>query len=286
MLSIKQKAYKFWTYIILTLPLSIWGQNMVSIGYGTTLYKGDLSLPGFFEDFKNAGQAFQIQYKAPLNKQMKLRLGFMAGQIKGDDAGASTLAQRQRNLKFFSSIKEGQLALEYTFSDRFMRNSPLSLYAVGGLVYFSFDPQTNYNGIERKLAPLKTENQTVAYKTKDFALQMGGGIQLELNEAIALNFELVGRLTNTDYLDDVSGGYPDYNLVLDSQGPITAALSDRRDEFFNLPEGTTDAPGIGTNGTRGNPNSKDYYITGILSIIIHLNPDFNSGTKGILCPKL
>jgi len=261
------------------------GQSSVGVGFGYSIYRGDLSHPSILSDFKQAGRAFNIYYKLQLQKSIRARLGFYSGQVSGDDSTSSNLIQQRRNLSFRNNITELSLAGEYNFSNRYIGGSPISLYALGGVAIYRSQPTTEYNGVEYSLRELSTENQSTPYALYYPSLMLGGGLELELNDAISVAFEVIGRVSNNDYLDDVSGNYPDYNLTLEQQGPLSAFLSDRRDEFLGLAEGTSDIPGVGNK--RGSPTSKDFYITAIINLLIRINPNDYVGKnrKRIICPS-
>ena len=279
-----QKLYYIFLYGFVMIPLSTMGQNSFGLGYGFSVYKGDLSQPGIFGDLGQAGMAFNAFYKLQLRKSLRLRAGIYFGLVQGDDTASSSLAQRQRNLRFTNRLSEFHLLGEYNFSNDYIGGSPFSFYVSLGAGVFKSNPKTDYNGLEYELRPLKTEDQINEYSAYNPALIFGGGMEIEFNAALSLSIELLGRITSFDYIDDVSGVYPSYSDVLQNNGVLAANLSDRRDEFFGLPEGTGDIQGAGSQ--RGNPSSKDFYITAMFNFLVRLNNENYSGKnrKRILCP--
>ena len=267
-------------------PDDIRSQSSVGIGYGISVYGGDLGQPSIIDDFKMAGLAFNIHYKLQLTQSLKARLSLYTGQISGDDRVSSVAAQRSRNLRFQNNLAELSLGGEFDFSQKFLGHTPLSLYAIGAVSLYRSNPTTEYNGVRYELRELNTENQIISYALYHPSLQIGGGVEFSLNEAISINFELIARLSNNDFIDDVSGIYPNFNTTLQQQGRLSANLSDRRDEFAGLPEGTTDIPGIGDNNRRGNPSSTDYFITGVINVIVDLNTNGYGNKYGVSCPSL
>lgn len=265
-------------------PIS--GQSSIGIGFGYSIYRGDLSHPSIYSDLQQAGMAFNVHYKLQLRKSLRLRLGFYAGQISGNDATSKNVTQQRRNLRFKNNISELSLAGEYNFSNRYIGGSPLSFFALGGLSVYKSQPTTDYNGVQYALRELNTENQAKSYALYYPSLILGGGMEIELNDAISVTFEVIGRVSNNDYLDDVSGNYPDYNLTFEQQGTLSAFLSDRRDEYLGLAEGTSDIPGVGNK--RGSPTSKDFFITTMVNLLIRINPNGYVGKnrKRILCPSV
>jgi hypothetical protein len=66
------------------------------------------------------------------------------------------------------------------------------------------------------------------------------------------------RITNTDYLDDVSDKYVDKDLLLRNRGQIAIDMAYKGNQLYNGPS----YPQAGT--PRGNPKNKDmYYFSGL-----------------------
>ena len=102
---------------------------------------------------------------------------------------------------------------------------------------------------------------------------MGLGIRVKITEKFDLNVEMGVRKTFTDYLDDVSGAYPDLN-ALAAQDPVAAALSDRIDPI-EYPRGAAFI-----NGIRGEDTKADWYVISSISFTRSfggaINPKFRS----------
>lgn len=280
------KKHYFTTVALLILTVaSANGQNSVGVGFGFSVYKGDLSQPGIFGDFTQAGLAFNAYYKLQLQKSLRLRLGFYHGQIKGDDSFSDDIVRNRRNLSFRNNISELSLAAEYNFSNEYIGGSPISFYALGGVSVYRSNPSTIYNGLSYNLRELQTENQQVPYALYHPGLLLGGGMEYELNDGVSLSLELIGRVSNNDYIDDVSGNYPVYEDILNDRGQLSAILSDRRDEFFGLPEGTLNMQSSGNR--RGSPESRDYIITIVVNMLVRINAADYTGKnrRRILCPS-
>jgi len=125
------------------------------------------------------------------------------------------------------------------------------------------------------LRPLSTEGQYTnsgkeSYQLLQPVIPFGGGVKFAINENLRIGVEFGFRKIFTDYLDDVSTSYPDYNELLLTNGPIAVQLSYRGDE---LPGGDPTFPSKDTQ--RGGSAQKDiYYFTGIN---ITFRPSFGSG---------
>lgn len=207
-----------------------------------------------------------------------LRIEGTFGQIKAYDSilksVQSTTPRYNRNLSFSSKITEFSAIAElyplFAFVNWSSRDDypPLfSPYLLVGIGYFSFNPQTTLNGRKVDLQPLSTEGQGFAeypnrkpYKLEQISYPIGVGMKYELSSVLNLRAEFLYRITNTDYLDDLSTRYIDPSLFANylsgNQLSNALALNDRRGK--NNPEYPINPKG---NQIRGNPKNNDTYFT-------------------------
>ncbi len=184
---------------------------------------------------------------------------------------------RLRNLSFTSPISEISLIAEF---DPLMLHyypdgvPPVSPYLLAGLGWFSFNPQTYYQGRWVDLQPLHTEGEGFAeykhrpnYHLSQVNIPIGGGLKYELSELVTLRLELIYRFLFTDYLDDVSTTYIDPSLFAKYLSPANAALA----KALYSRRGEVD-PGYHTpiGAYRGNPRQNDAYYTFSLKLEINL----------------
>jgi hypothetical protein len=187
----------------------------------------------------SGGVFFSVAYK----NAVALRLEGTFGKVSGNDnvlLGITDIAKERfnRNLNFRSYITDVNAMLEihpmYIFVDwPAKETSPprTSPYLLGGIGYFSFNPQTKVGNNYIDLQPLKTEGQGFAetgrpdYKLNQLNIPMGGGVKYELSPLINLRAEVVYRKTFTDYIDDLSTRYVDPNLFAKYLTPQKAALA-------------------------------------------------------------
>ena len=117
------------------------------------------------------------------------------------------------------------------------------------------------------MQPLSTEGQGFAeypdrkpYKLKQINYPVGAGVKYELSNNLNLRAEFIYRITNTDYLDDLSTRYINPSLYpsyfSSTQLADAVALSDRRSR--NNPEYPINPKG---GQIRGNPKNNDAYFT-------------------------
>lgn len=223
-----------------------------------------------------------VFFSAAYKNAVALRLEGTFGQISGDDdvlIGITDIAKERynRNLNFRSYITDVTAMLEihpmYIFVDwPAKETSPprTSPYIVGGIGYFSFNPQTRQGNRYIDLQKLSTEGQGFAeypdrqvYKLNQINIPLGGGAKYELSPLINLRAEIVYRTTFTDYLDDLSTTYIDPALFdkyfgVGSQKAINArALYDQQRIKV-----------AGVDGRRGKPTNTDGYFSANLKISV------------------
>ena len=226
----------------------------------------------------SGGVFFSVSYK----NAVALRLEGTYGQISANDkilAGITDIAKERfnRNLNFRSYIIDVTAMLEihpmYIFIDWPAKETTpprISPYIVGGIGYFSFNPQTKQGNRYIDLQALSTEGQGFAeyperpvYKLNQLNIPLGGGFKYELSPLINLRGEVVYRTTFTDYIDDLSTTYIDPALFdkyfgAGSQKAINArALYDQQIEKRG-----------GIDGRRGKPTNTDGYFTACLKISV------------------
>lgn len=229
--------------------------------FGTAYYIGDLNKRHFrFNTLRAAGGAsFRINY----NPRWSWKQSIMVGSVRGDDADAALEFQQLRNLSFYSPIVEASSTVEFNFfrfhpwkdEDRF------TPYTYVGIGLFYMNPQTELEGNRYVLKDHKTEGED--YSNVQFALPFGAGFKFKLNARVFIGIDWGMRRNFTDYMDDVSGYYPENP---DELPPITVDLSDR-----SLEQQGPDGTNWGT--LRGNPRDNDWHIFTGISLIINLNED-------------
>lgn len=232
-------------------------------------------------NFGNTQLAGGIYVSAIFKNAVALRVEGTFGQVKAYDSvlskvKASTFGRYERNLSFRSNITEFMALAEfhplfifkkYDENDVLPRYSP---YVVGGIGFFSFNPQAKLLNRWVDLQPLSTEGQGFAeypkrkpYSLHQVSIPVGIGVKYELSPMLNVRAECVYRILNTDYLDDVSTTYVDPNVFSNyfTGTKLTNALllNDRQYEL--------DPTHITNDGDqRGNPKNNDAYFTFNLKI--------------------
>jgi len=264
-----------------------------SYGLGISTYWGDLSATSVTSNFGNltAGGTLYAQYNK--NSYVGFRTALTFTRLEGDDYKANSEVQRMRNLNFYSPLVELAFMMEYNLfgfdpKDKEQRFSPTLFLGIG---IFGFNPKTDYRDVTVELQPLGTEGQGIEgfankYKRIQPSIPFGAGMKIKLKHNLSLSFEILARYTLTDYIDDLSTRYVNYDILSANNGVLSANLSERQDEFFGQSEGSFAETTGGT--IRGGPDVNDYYVTMFFSLRYNLGKTFslkNRNRKGAHCPK-
>ncbi len=228
----------------------------MGLSAGVTNYTGDLN-DNF--SYKFSKLAFGAHFSLVFNKHFSARATYLNGEIAASDAQNSILANRGRNLNFRSNISEVGANIVYNLfglQAGFLARARYTPYVFLGIAIFHFNPQDSINGNWIDLQPLGTEGQTLGsgkypepYSRTQFAIPLGIGFDYKLLNNLDIGVELGFRKTFTDYLDDVSGTYPDETLLRANVGNLSADLSDR-----------TLRHNVKLHSPRGDPGANDSYF--------------------------
>ncbi len=247
---------------------------------GKSVYWGDLNAPEFSANLNNnGGLAIQGFAKYHFERRAALKVGLLLGKLQGNDQNSNLEWQKERNLNFYSRIFELSAMGEYYLFgfDPISNEKPFSPFITAGLGLIYFDPKTSYRGAEYNLQPLGTEGQGAAgYKDKyskiALSIPFGGGAIIKINRTINLSLDVVARRAFTDYLDDISGNYVNYNELKSLNGELAATLADRTNEYLGINE-PKQRP---TGAQRGGKFVSDWYFTGMVGFSFFLSDPENA----------
>jgi len=280
--------FLFMSFLIGTLLPYSFGQTLeLGLLVGGANYQGDLASSEFSVMTKQTDIAFGGFLRYSINESFAIKLQVVKTELKADDANSSLEILRQRNLRFFSPVVDVSLRTEwYPFAANADYQQVILPYLSVGASFFSFNPQAVYRGAIYELQPLTTEGQGLTsfpdrkpYQLYNGSILGGIGVKFLINEDITLGIDVSANYTLTDYLDDVSTTYADYNELAFSNSTLAADISYQVDDFFDINQ-TTPLP----NTARGNPKLNDgFIIVGITLSYNLVNPDRANG-KGIGCP--
>jgi hypothetical protein len=255
-------------------------RNEVGIFGGGSYYLGDINPTKHFSFIKPA-YGFVYRYNFTPNWTFKLN-GFQ-GEVYSSDNEIEF--NTERNLHFKSKITEVSTQIELNFFKYVTGSDDMifSPFIFGGISIFKYNPQAEINGEWYYLQALGTEGQGTTvypdrqpYNLVSFAIPFGVGFKLSLSENMSMAAEWGLRKTFTDYIDDVSTTYYDYNTLQEKNGNVAAYLSDpsisRWDGVANYQDRWTSS-----NAQRGDAKDKDVYMF----IILNLTYKLRTTRKGL-----
>lgn len=245
------------------VPQSIFGQMFhARLHTGTLYYQGDLAPRPLKFSFGPGNLAWGASAGYNITPWASLNTRFMIGRISGNDSFAEDPGRRSRNLSFYSPLYEygmfSDLCINKLWSS--LDKYKLRMYVTLGFNVFRFNPQAWYIDRYVELQPLGTEGQTIAgtgktkYSLTSYSRVFGMCAEFDLGKRWALGLEMTPRKTWTDYLDDVSGTYVNYDEMVAAGNSLGAALSNRTGEYLG-----TDPVKVATGTSRGRPDKNDWY---------------------------
>ena len=242
-------------------------QFQLGLFFGVSDYNGDL----LDKPYRLSRPAGGISAGYQFSNQLTARVNATVGKIEGADSVNAWRGLAHRNLSFQSSISEVALTLEYNL--RSAENLRWTPFLFGGLAVYHYNPYA-YNREQQKvyLQPLGTEGQGLPqypnrkpYALTRLAVPVGGGIRLFLTDHFLLAAQIGLRITNNDYLDDVSKTYVDKQVLLHARGEQAVELSYRGQPANRVDR---DYPESGTNrGRSGKLIYTDFYYFSGLHVI-------------------
>lgn len=199
----------------------------VGINSGLMSYIGDIQPqePHIGSFSGNLGLFTRLNF----SPRLAFKAGLNAGEFYATDRYANNSRYR-RNLESKTRVYDISATAEYNFSPyNVMRDENISPYVFAGVSGFYFNPQARYEGTWTDLRPLQTEG--VGYSPMSFSVPFGLGFKFGFKRRYNFGFEFRMQQTFTDYLDDVSGNYPNLE-ALEVSNPTAYALSYRTPETY------------------------------------------------------
>jgi len=238
-------------FFIVSLTYTSSAQKGWEIGgwLGTSFYFGDLNNTLTITE---PGIALGFNSRYNFNTRISIKNSLNFGRVGASDANSSNNFEKARNLSFKSNIYDFSSTIEFNFFNYVHGSSDeyQTPYLLGGVNVFRFNPTAELDGEKYVLKDLSTEGQSPGseYFGISTGIVFGGGYKWDISEDLSLNVEYSYRILFTDYLDDVSGTYPNLMELSNRKGEIAAQLSDRS------------VIGIGQEGRqRGNSKDNDTY---------------------------
>jgi len=262
----------FFTLILCTVSKAQW-QTDYGFSIGISNYLGDIggkekTRRDFLADLKFAKTRWNVGgfYRHKLSQKFFVKIAADYLRIEGDDKLSTNPARNARNLNFRNDMVEVSGTFQFLiFEDNDLGNTyryknGFRAFVFAGLGGFYSNPKALYKGSYVPLRPLKTEG--VTYSPLGINIPVGIGFYFTMSKKHRIGFDVNYRFTFTDYLDDISGNYPDSASI--SGNP---ALSYRTPEL-GKPANKQEASVYHSHGwgqKRGDKTHNDGYITMNLS---------------------
>ncbi|MEM1320188.1 MAG: DUF6089 family protein [Bacteroidota bacterium] len=248
------------TLVIGLYCLSINAQQGFEAGgwIGVSNYFGDLNTSF---NISQPGLALGLIGRYNFNNRVCMKLSANYGTLRGDDAESDNSFEQIRNLSFRSRVFDGTLQFEFNFLpyNHGSKDEFFTPYLFAGFSVLHFNPKAQINDEWVELRTLGTEGQFRGeeYYSITGAMTYGIGFKVDLSYEWSINIELGARNLFSDYIDDVSGLYPDKDDLESLRGPLAVQLSDRSPEVIGEPIGE-----VGRQRGNGRTNDK-YTMLGI-----------------------
>lgn len=248
---------------------------------GATNYLGDIggkekSRRDFVSDMKlsktrwNTGLFARYKWK----QNISLKIAFDYLRVEGDDKLSTNPGRRYRNFNFKNDVFALSATAQYFFytdpdlGNTYRYKNSFRAYVFGGVGGFYTNPKSKYQGEWVKMRDYFVEG--TEYKKVVFGLPVGIGCYFTFNKRNRWGFEFNYMKTFTDYLDDISGDYPDTPPT----DAYTQGLTLRTTELS--PEMKAESPGGYLSHTwgmkRGDPTNKD--------AIVYMNISYSRVIRG------
>lgn len=228
------------------------GRYELGTSVGVSNYHGDLS-HGRNLDHTSPSFAGFFKYNLSSYFSWKTQLHYL--HVAGTDEGVTGYSNR--NLTFQTDIWDFGTSMEFNFQafGTNVNDNYWTPYFYTGIHGFVFDPTRKENK-DIRLRDLRTEGQNRKYSRLQPAIPIGFGIRTMMkpqkNRGVwIIGFEGCWRKTFTDYLDDVSGTYPDYRSTVDNRGLASAQYSHAQTLNGGLP--------VPAGTMRGDTHLNDWY---------------------------
>jgi hypothetical protein len=256
------------------LPICSIAQRHHEVGLfaGVSNYYGDLQ-DKWFPNYgykPNVG----IIYKYFTHPRVGFRLGANYTRLTAADSLSDIPIKKTRNLRFETGLFEMHGGIELNLLSVDMYKAKVSPYVFAGVALFYYNSYTDgLNGEKVYLRPLSTEGQGIPtypdrkqYSLVNAAFPIGGGMKFFLGKTLMITTELGFRYTATDYLDDVSKSYVQYDTLFAYRSQQSVDLSYRGDEISG---GEVNYPDY--KFQRGDSKANDWYWFGGISIAIYFD---------------
>ena len=278
---------RIWITILLMSTFLTSKSQYLEIGtsIGASTYQGDISPLSWRGSFQGSKIAKGILVGYSINDIYTIKASYFYTNLSANDSESIDDWRQSRNLSFRTKLQEFALHVDVEPLDFFFNSHRLKPQLHVGIAIFDFNPQAKYKGKYRDLQPLSTEGQGLPgsdkdpYKLTQISIPFGVGLKYYVTEDLSFELSINPRKTFTDYLDDVSDTYFDYDELYKYKGKIAADLAFRGNEIDPLQ--TYPSKGEG----RGNNNENDWYILNTFTVTYRLDSAWPfKASRNVKCP--
>ena len=209
--------------------------STLNFGVGTSHFYGDV---GDLANLNSVRWNINCSYTYTLSNKINIGVSASYIRLSGDDFYANNDADFIRNLHFRNDIKQFTSFIEYhpfSHTTDFRKRLNISPYFLSGFGYYFHNPEAklpiNLGSEWVDLETVNTEGQGInpiypePYKLSGISIPLGLGLQYKYNKYFNLVVEVVHYTTFSDYIDDVSGFYPNKILFKNKYGSVLSGRS-------------------------------------------------------------
>ena len=222
--------------ILFLLRLHVSAQKGIELGgwLGLSNYFGDLKTNLDFSEPRGAGG---LVFRYNFDERISYKSSFNYARIHGDDVNSDNSYEFNRQLRFYSDIYEWSNQVEFNFFP-YVHGSDdenWTPYLFGGITALTFTPKREVDGRVFNLRLHGTEGQAMGeeYSKWTVAGLLGFGMKWDINYDWSINVEAGIRVSTSDYIDDVSNVYPDFDVLRQERGQSAVLLSDPTQNALN-----------------------------------------------------
>lgn len=203
----------------------------IGLGIGTIGYYGDLNDKNYGSPF-NSNIAYSLYLIQPVTDFLNVKFSFMTGKIREEERSL------QRNLNFESKISSGSILVEYNFSNFLPAQRKVTPFVTTGFEILEYNPKSdlmaasgepynywtdgtirdvpenaanaNQSTIIYRDYTYETDiresgfNSSNSYSERSFAIPVGVGVTMHLNDQFNFRFESIFHFAFTDYIDGIT----------------------------------------------------------------------------------
>ena len=240
--------------------------------FGASSYIGELNVwrnldQWQWKQFNQFHYDWGVLARYNYDSRWSFRIDYTHGKVRACDSIAAW--RPDADLNFQSTVNDLSLMVEFNFLDYYTGHvsNVISPYIFGGVSGFMFETKPFTKNLLIDEIPLQAQpTEAISYSKYSLSVPFGLGCKMSLSKHLATTVEWRMHYTFTDYLDDVSGLYPDDDkhvlLISNAQGKpdLIAANPSNLDANIAMVYDFTDPSGqFSANQQRGNTQTNDWF---------------------------